>query len=214
MFDLFTAIDEINKSIFRHNKVESGNRDPRDPLRESPKPPLKDSPKINPDNEVFDFFSTIFNLCSVERRRKNITKTREPQSPPTQAEAKKLGSKLKEERQRQLINTNNVFVGQNLPDTAVRKQEIESEILESQILEQENKKDLRLYKIYDKNENYFACARLSSDDFRYDVTNSTSFYKIKLYYDDLYEDSRPRSVIILKELVPKMIVKHCDVTIA
>ncbi len=102
-------------------------------------------------------------------------------------------------------------MGQNLPDTAERKQEIESEILESQILEQENKKDLRLYKIYDENENYFACARLSSDYFKYDVTNSTSSYKIKLYYD---EDSSPRSVIILKKLLPEMIVKPCAVTIA
>ena len=74
MLGLFEALDEINKSIFQHNKVESGNRDPQNPLS----PPLKHSPKINPENDFSVFFFTIFNLCSGGERRDCVREKNEP----------------------------------------------------------------------------------------------------------------------------------------
>jgi len=66
MLEFFKAINEINNSIFQHDKVKSGNGDP---LRKSPISPLKYPPKRNSENDDFDFFSTIFNLCSGGERR-------------------------------------------------------------------------------------------------------------------------------------------------
>ncbi len=78
MLGLFEALDEINKSIFQHNKVERSRQNSSKTL------PLKDTPKIDPENEVFDFFSTIFNLCSVERKRDCVRKnTLNPTPNPT-----------------------------------------------------------------------------------------------------------------------------------
>ncbi len=85
MFGLFEALNEINNSIFKHDNVESGNGDP---LRKSPSPPLKDSPKINPKNEVFDFLSTIFNLCSGGERRNCVRENVNSNQDPFQANQK------------------------------------------------------------------------------------------------------------------------------
>ena len=166
MLGLFEALDEINKSIFQHNKVESGNRDPQNPLS----PPLKHSPKINPENDFSVFFFTIFNLCSVERRRNNIPKntpkTPEPQNLQTQAQ-------------------------------------------NSMNQKQKNKKDSRLYKIYDSyGKEHFACVRLDASDFEYDETNPASVFKIKPFSDESNEEPRGvKFVRIYKSEVIKDMIK-------
>jgi hypothetical protein len=153
MWDIFKAFDEINNSIFQHKDSDSKKELPEKPTSN---PPLKSAPRPteNNNNDPFDFFATIFNLCSVERSRKNIKKTPETQSP----------------------KTHNDFVSQNLPDRAKNEEEIRIQASKQKINLDEQEsfreeldkqyRDYRLYKIYNVKDKSFICFRVKDDSTR------------------------------------------------